>query len=52
MDVGNSLNPAIDIGQIEGAFMQGYGLLTIEQLLYSPKGELLTKGPGTYKIPG
>ncbi|KAL7645432.1 UNVERIFIED_CONTAM: hypothetical protein RMT77_003818 [Armadillidium vulgare] len=51
MDVGKSLNPAIDIGQIEGAFMQGYGLFTLEQLLYTSSGELLTKGPGTYKIP-
>uniref|UniRef100_A0A3B4A6L2 Uncharacterized protein n=1 Tax=Periophthalmus magnuspinnatus TaxID=409849 RepID=A0A3B4A6L2_9GOBI len=52
MDVGNSLNPAIDIGQVEGAFMQGVGLFTLEQLLYSPDGVLLTRGPGTYKIPG
>ena len=52
MDVGNSLNPAIDIGQIEGAFMQGYGLYTLEQLLYTPEGSLLTRGPGAYKIPG
>ncbi|XP_033824848.2 xanthine dehydrogenase/oxidase-like [Periophthalmus magnuspinnatus] len=52
MDVGNSLNPALDIGQVEGAFMQGIGLFTLEQLLYSPDGVLLTRGPGTYKIPG
>lgn len=52
MDVGESLNPAIDIGQIEGAFMQGYGLFTIEELVFSPSGELLSRGPGTYKIPG
>lgn len=52
MDVGQSLNPAIDVGQIEGAFMQGYGLLTLEELVYSPKGMLFTRGPGTYKIPG
>lgn len=52
MDVGQSLNPAIDVGQIEGAFMQGYGLLTLEELVYSPKGVLYTRGPGTYKIPG
>ncbi|CAL8080401.1 unnamed protein product [Orchesella dallaii] len=51
IDAGESLNPAIDIGQIEGAFMQGYGLLTMEELLYSPKGLMLTKGPGMYKIP-
>uniref|UniRef100_A0A8C9SVW9 Xanthine dehydrogenase/oxidase n=1 Tax=Scleropages formosus TaxID=113540 RepID=A0A8C9SVW9_SCLFO len=51
MDVGNSLNPAIDIGQVEGAFMQGVGLFTLEELLYSPEGVLLTRGPGMYKIP-
>ncbi|XP_068612678.1 xanthine dehydrogenase/oxidase [Brachionichthys hirsutus] len=51
MDVGRSLNPAIDIGQVEGAFMQGVGLFTLEQLHYSPKGVLLTRGPGSYKIP-
>ncbi|KPJ11174.1 Xanthine dehydrogenase [Papilio machaon] len=52
MDVGESLNPAIDIGQIEGAFMQGYGFFTLEEMLFAPNGEVLTKGPGTYKIPG
>ncbi|XP_013383775.1 xanthine dehydrogenase/oxidase-like, partial [Lingula anatina] len=52
MDVGRSLNPAIDIGQIEGAFAQGYGLFTIEQLRYSSEGRLITNGPNTYKIPG
>lgn len=51
IDAGESLNPAVDVGQIEGAFMQGYGLFTMEQLLYSPKGLMLTKGPGMYKIP-
>ncbi|CAG9798537.1 unnamed protein product [Chironomus riparius] len=51
MDVGSSLNPAIDIGQIEGAFMQGYGLFTIEELIYSPDGTLYSRGPGMYKIP-
>ncbi|XP_042260124.1 xanthine dehydrogenase/oxidase isoform X3 [Thunnus maccoyii] len=51
MDVGHSLNPAIDIGQVEGAFMQGLGLFTLEELHYSPKGVLLTRGPGAYKIP-
>ncbi|XP_028998370.1 xanthine dehydrogenase/oxidase [Betta splendens] len=51
MDVGNSLNPAIDIGQVEGAFMQGLGLFTLEELHYSPEGVLLTRGPGSYKIP-
>lgn len=52
MDLGESLNPAIDIGQIEGAFIQGYGLYTMEEIVYSPQGHLYTQGPGTYKIPG
>ncbi|XP_077989770.1 xanthine dehydrogenase/oxidase-like [Glandiceps talaboti] len=52
MDLGQSLNPAIDIGQIEGAYMQGYGLFTIEDHRWSPNGVLLTRGPGMYKIPG
>uniref|UniRef100_A0ABM0MJG8 Xanthine dehydrogenase/oxidase-like n=1 Tax=Saccoglossus kowalevskii TaxID=10224 RepID=A0ABM0MJG8_SACKO len=51
MDVGKSLNPALDIGQIEGAFMMGYGLFVVEELRYSQRGELLTRGPGMYKIP-
>ena len=51
MDVGQSLNPAIDIGQIEGAFVQGYGLFTHEEHLYTSDGTLLSRGPGTYKIP-
>ncbi|CAN9498296.1 unnamed protein product [Ophioblennius macclurei] len=51
MDVGHSLNPALDIGQVEGGFMQGLGLFTLEELHYSPQGVLLTRGPGTYKIP-
>lgn len=52
MDVGSSINPAIDIGQIEGAFMQGYGLFTLEELIYSPEGTLYSRGPGMYKLPG
>ncbi|XP_013387039.1 xanthine dehydrogenase/oxidase [Lingula anatina] len=52
MDVGRSLNPAIDIGQIEGAFAQGYGLYTIEKLRYTSDGKMVTTGPNTYKIPG
>ena len=52
MDLGESLNPAIDIGQIEGAFVQGYGLFVMEQLVHSPQGQLWTRGPGAYKIPG
>ncbi|KAJ8045585.1 Xanthine dehydrogenase/oxidase [Holothuria leucospilota] len=51
MDVGDSLNPAVDIGQVEGAFAQGYGLFVLEDYRYSPSGHLLTKGPGFYKIP-
>ncbi|CAH1407061.1 unnamed protein product [Nezara viridula] len=51
MDVGQSLNPAVDVGQIEGAFVQGYGLFTLEELVYSPEGMLYSTGPGTYKIP-
>ncbi|XP_074065764.1 xanthine dehydrogenase/oxidase [Macrotis lagotis] len=51
MDVGSSLNPAIDIGQVEGAFVQGLGLFTLEELHYSPEGSLHTRGPSTYKIP-
>ncbi|KAH8732672.1 Molybdopterin-binding domain of aldehyde dehydrogenase-domain-containing protein [Phaeosphaeriaceae sp. PMI808] len=52
MDVGNSINPAIDYGQIEGAFVQGQGLFTIEESLWTREGQLFTRGPGTYKIPG
>ncbi|XP_078254947.1 xanthine dehydrogenase/oxidase-like [Rhinoraja longicauda] len=51
MDVGLSLNPAVDIGQVEGAFAQGLGLFTLEELRYSPDGVLYTRGPGSYKIP-
>ncbi|XP_077867897.1 xanthine dehydrogenase/oxidase-like [Saccoglossus kowalevskii] len=51
MDIGRSLNPALDIGQIEGGFIQGYGLFIMEELRYSQKGELLTRGPGMYRIP-
>jgi xanthine dehydrogenase large subunit len=50
-DVGRSVNPAIDIGQIEGAFVQGMGWLTTEELVYDDKGRLLTHAPSTYKIP-
>lgn len=50
-DVGNSLNPALDIGQIEGAFVQGAGWLTIEELRWAEDGRLLTNAPATYKIP-
>ena len=50
-DVGRSLNPAIDRGQIEGAFVQGMGWLTTEELVWDAKGRLLTHAPSTYKIP-
>eukprot|EP00752_Nemacystus_decipiens_P001718 g1661.t2 len=58
MDIGASINPAIDIGQIEGAFIQGYGWCTMEETSWGDSehrwvkpGQLFTKGPGTYKIP-
>ncbi len=50
-DVGRSLNPAIDLGQIEGGFLQGQGWLTTEELVFDAKGKLLTHSPATYKIP-
>ena len=50
-DVGRSLNPIIDIGQIEGGFIQGQGWLTTEELVFDDKGRLLTHSPATYKIP-
>lgn len=50
-DVGKSLNPAIDIGQVEGAFIQGLGWLTTEELWWDVKGRLRTHAPSTYKIP-
>jgi xanthine dehydrogenase large subunit len=50
-DVGRSLNPAIDIGQIEGGFVQGMGWLTTEELVYDAAGRLRTHAPSTYKIP-
>ncbi|MBZ3691358.1 xanthine dehydrogenase molybdopterin binding subunit [Phyllobacterium calauticae] len=51
-DVGSPLNPAIDLGQIEGAFVQGMGWLTCEELWWDKTGRLRTVGPSTYKIPG
>ena len=50
-DVGRSLNPAIDIGQVEGGFIQGVGWLTTEELWWDAKGQLRTHAPSTYKIP-
>jgi xanthine dehydrogenase large subunit len=50
-DAGASLNPAIDIGQVEGAFIQGMGWLTTEELCWNKDGKLTTHAPSTYKIP-
>lgn len=50
-DVGQSLNPAIDLGQIEGGFIQGMGWLTMEELWLDDQGRLRTHAPSTYKIP-
>jgi xanthine dehydrogenase large subunit len=50
-DVGRSLNPAIDLGQVEGGFLQGVGWLTSEELWWDEKGLLRTHAPSTYKIP-
>ena len=51
MDLGRSLNPAIDRGQVIGGFVQGMGWATTEELLYSDAGELLSHSPNNYKIP-
>ena len=51
-DVGDSLDWAIDKGQIAGAFVQGMGWVTLEELMHNKQGILLTSGPDTYKIPG
>tara|TARA_R110000737_G_scaffold1411_9_gene4102 strand:+ start:100 stop:2451 length:2352 start_codon:yes stop_codon:yes gene_type:complete len=50
-DVGRSLNPAIDVGQIEGGFIQGMGWLTTEDLKWDENGRLISNNPATYKIP-
>jgi len=50
-DVGRSLNPALDIGQVEGAFVQGMGYFTMEETQINKRGEVFTRGPSTYKIP-
>lgn len=50
-DCGDSLNPAIDLGQVEGGFVQGAGWLTAEELWWNDAGELKTHAPSTYKIP-
>jgi xanthine dehydrogenase large subunit len=51
MDIGKPINPGIDRGQITGGFIQGMGWVTTEELKYSPKGELWSHSPTTYKIP-
>jgi xanthine dehydrogenase large subunit len=51
MDLGRPINPGIDLGQIVGGFVQGMGWVTAEELVYSPKGHLLSHSPTTYKIP-
>ena len=51
MDIGRSLNPAIDLGQVIGGFVQGMGWSTTEELLYSEAGELLSHSPNSYKVP-
>ena len=50
-DCGHSLNPALDIGQVEGGFVQGAGWLTTEELVWDSEGQLKTHAPSTYKIP-
>ena len=50
-DVGNSINPRIDIGQIEGGFVQGLGWLTTEEISWNKDGNILSHSPSTYKIP-
>lgn len=50
-DCGNSINPMVDIGQIQGAFVQGLGWVTTEELVYNDKGRLMSSSPATYKIP-
>ena len=50
-DCGRSINPAIDLGQVEGGFIQGMGWLTMEELCWTPDGRLATHAPSTYKIP-
>ena len=50
-DCGKSINPAIDLGQVEGGFVQGAGWLTTEELWWNEQGELKTHAPSTYKIP-
>ena len=50
-DVGDSINPAVDIGQVEGGYIQGVGWCTTEEIKWDDKGNLMTNSPDTYKIP-
>ncbi len=50
-DCGDSLNPAVDLGQVEGGYVQGVGWLTSEEVCWNDAGELTTHAPSTYKIP-
>ena len=50
-DAGKSINPALDLGQIEGGYIQGVGWLTLEEVVYGDDGRLLSHAPATYKIP-
>ena len=50
-DAGKAINPALELGQIEGGFIQGQGWLTIEELNWKPNGQITTFSPSTYKIP-
>ena len=50
-DAGNAINPALELGQIEGGFIQGQGWLTIEEINWKPNGQITTFSPSTYKIP-
>ena len=51
-DVGDSLNPGIDVGQVEGGYVQGVGWVTTEEIKWDERGNLMTHSPDTYKIPG
>ena len=51
VDVGQAINPAIDIAQIEAAFIQGYGWISMENTTFSPEGKLQTRGHSEYNIP-
>jgi xanthine dehydrogenase large subunit len=51
-DVGDSLSPLVDLGQVEGGFIQGLGWLTLEELVWTEDGRLATSGASTYKLPG